>query len=313
MATSGLLAACGGGSGTATGSQPAYSEDPPQETVAEISVRLAGLDSRSDSRFLSALYVEDIDKRPFIPVCEGEVSLSESMCYFYLRSDTDRLPLHRGLQGVPFTDSGLETRTAFSRHGITIVAQEHDNEAGDVDFLRYGAVMNHSAFAAQGAGELVYLEVFGQYLPFRLDDISPPFGWRRRSYAFGDLTGSSPDGSATWTGLMVGAPISDRAEDRSSFLQGDASLTYDFADTSLDASFTGIRNIVTKADHSVRRLRFDDIPVSDDGRFHGYELKPGIRKEIAGGFYGPGHAETAGILEYVEAGEGIVGSFGARR
>ncbi len=128
--------------------------------------------------------------------------------------------------------------------------------------------------------------------------------WSRGGVAAGDLTGSRPGGgTATWTGLMTGAPTG--VAGRSDFLQGDAALTYDFGARTLDAAFTGIRNVTRNSAHSVRSVRFAGVPVSPGGTF----LSGATGNRIQGGFHGPAHAEAAGVFEQ----QGIVGAFGARR
>ena len=105
---------------------------------------------------------------------------------------------------------------------------------------------------------------------------------------------------------MVGTPVA--GSDRGDFLQGDARLTYGFDASGfaeIDAAFTNIKNIDRNRSHSVASIRFDDIPAYVDGTF-----EAGITgNRIQGAFYGPGHAETAGVFEQ----GGVVGSFGAKR
>ncbi len=146
--------------------------------------------------------------------------------------------------------------------------------------------MDHSAFAIENDRRVI-------------DGVTV---WSRLSSAGGDLTRSRPTGTATWTGIMVGVPSGTAG--RNNFLQGDAALTYDFSG-SLDARFTSIRNITRNQPHSVTSVRFDDIPVSSRGTFQA----GGTGNRIQGGFYGRGHAETAGVFEQ----QGIVGSFGAKK
>ena len=109
-------------------------------------------------------------------------------------------------------------------------------------------------------------------------------------------------GNAAWRGLMVGRPAT--GENRAERLLGDAVLSYDMDAGALDADFTGIVNIDRNAAHSTTAVTFAAIPVGAQGTFAAGEA--GDR--IQGGFYGPGHAETAGIFER----SNIVGAFGAR-
>ena len=125
----------------------------------------------------------------------------------------------------------------------------------------------------------------------------------RRGWAVGALTGSRPLESATWRGLMVGAPTAGAR--RGERLQGDATLTYSFGSQRLNAAFTDIKNIDSPSAHSVSSVRFSGVPVDTRGQFQA-DLKG---NRIQGGFYGPGHAEAAGVFEK----SNIVGAFGARK
>lgn len=125
----------------------------------------------------------------------------------------------------------------------------------------------------------------------------------RSSFTVGDLTDSRPLGNATWQGLMVGMPTT--GDDSGDLLQGDATLTYSLDNQSLDAEFTNIQNIDKLAAHSVSTVRFTGVPVDAEGEFEAGS----VGNRVQGGFYGPDHAETAGIFEK----SNIVGSFGAKK
>ena len=104
---------------------------------------------------------------------------------------------------------------------------------------------------------------------------------------------------------MVGTPRDGAL--RGNVLQGDAVLTYTLSGTggALDAAFTDIKNLDRNAAHATPTMRFDDVPVADDGTY-----RAGLTgNRIQGGFYGPNHAEAAGVVEQ----GGIVGAFGAKR
>ena len=119
----------------------------------------------------------------------------------------------------------------------------------------------------------------------------------------GDLTATRPTGSATWRGIMLGMTASGAG--RGERLQGDASLVCDLAASDLDISFSGIQNLDRRRAHSTSSVRFDDVPVTLGGTF-----EAGLTgNRVQGGFYGPGHAEAAGVFEQ----SNIVGAFGATR
>lgn len=125
----------------------------------------------------------------------------------------------------------------------------------------------------------------------------------RWSIAGGDLTRSRPLGNATWLGLMVGTP--EGGPGKGQRLQGDAMLSYDLDSATLDAVFSSIRNIDRLQPHSVSTVSFDNVNVSNGGTFQAGSLD----NQIQGGFYGPGHAEVAGVFEK----SNIIGAFGAKK
>ena len=128
-----------------------------------------------------------------------------------------------------------------------------------------------------------------------------------RSMAAGPLSNSRPSGNATWKGRMVGTLLS--GANRGDKLQGDASLTYSL-DTKMLASFTAIRNLDTAAAHSVPSVEFSGVPVDGQGRFEqGQSGGSASQPWIHGAFYGPGHAETAGVFRS----SNMVGAFGAKQ
>ena len=173
---------------------------------------------------------------------------------------------------------------ALSKHEMTLFGGEADIGRAYVSWMRHGA-FQVQATKQTNDGETV---------------------WMRHGKVGGDLTGYAPDFSASWRGVMVGTPAT--GAERGDFLQGDAFLSYGFNASGfaeIDADFTNIKNIDKNRSLSVASIRFDDVPVYDDGTF-----EAGLRgNRIQGGFYGPAYAETAGIFEQ----RIVVGSFGAKK
>ncbi|MBC6406541.1 MAG: hypothetical protein GDA41_12670, partial [Rhodospirillales bacterium] len=137
----------------------------------------------------------------------------------------------------------------------------------------------------------------------------------RMVVAAGELTGSPPAVNAVWRGSMVGTVLEGDAKDH--ILRGDAELTFDMSNATLDAHFFNIRDYDSfGAPHMVEdaqggpknSLRFANIPVAADGR---YVKSYGFRDHISGAFYGEGHAETAGTFERKP--NSIIGAFGAKQ
>ena len=172
-----------------------------------------------------------------------------------------------------------------SAHGITLTSERSHHEGWDMTSL--GAWMKHGSFALNS------LHRVGEEAEIDALD----------AMAAGELTDRPLTGSATWLGIMVGTPVA--GEDRGDRLVGTAALNYDMAAGGLDAGFSGITNIDRGTAHSVEAVIFSDLAVEPDGTFA--RGQSGAR--IQGGFYGPDHAEAAGIFEQSD----IVGAFGARR
>ena len=172
-----------------------------------------------------------------------------------------------------------------SAHGVTLTSESAQRMG--VDRTSLGAWMEHASFGlindhaiAQG------IESTSLY-----------------ALAQGDLTGRPPAGSATWLGIMVGTPTA--GDDRGERLVGTAALNYDMAAGAFDAAFSGIHNIDRGMVHGVEVVIFSNLAFGPDGTFS--RGQSGAR--IQGGFYGPGHAEAAGIFEQAN----IAGAFGATR
>ncbi len=160
-------------------------------------------------------------------------------------------------------------------------------ENGFVDALAFGGWLDYSAFVVDTA--FAYFE-------------SRQIGWDE-AYAgagsYGDATESRPtSGSATWSGVMVGGDME--------FLHpviGDAGLVMDFADTTLDVSFTNIMDLTAAT--RLPSMEWNDVQVANDGSFVDNENRTTLR----GTFYGPAHQEAGGVFER----NNIIGAFGAKR
>ncbi len=86
-------------------------------------------------------------------------------------------------------------------------------------------------------------------------------------------------------------------------LQGDTTLTVDFAASNVDVAFTNIHDddLDRRAD-----IRWSDVPMVSGGF---YAAGAGTGDKIEGTFYGANHAEVGGVFEH----GATVGSFGAER
>ena len=289
VASAGLLAACGGGSGGGSvssglsdlgGIRQATGLALPAETLAAQRARAAGIVSRADSLILSTTYGQtghrDLPEFRVRARCSGtSCSLSKSVTGY---RDTFRLDDLEFIAG--------DSVAVGTGNGITLMF----GTASDMglDYATFGGWMEHSTFGVQ-AGEGIFEGV----------RVSALVG-----VAGGDLTGATLTGSATWLGLMVGTPVSGSA--RGDRLEGIAALNYDMAaGGGIDIAFSSIVNIDRRAPHSTSVVQFIDVPVGPHGTF-----EAGLAgNRVQGGFYGPNHAEAAGIFGQSD----IVGAFGAKK
>ena len=282
-----FLSACGGSGGS--GSQPALGLDDireltglsaPVETATAQQARQHGIVSRADSLVFSTVHTELVSPDGTLSVRQlAECSGTECALLDPTTGETETASLDTAGSGPG------DAEAIGSAHGITMMS-ESGRQMG-VDLTSLGAWMEHGSFALNG------LHAVGE--EFESDTL--------HTFAFGALTGRPLTGSATWLGIMVGTPVT--GDDRGERLVGTAALNYDMAVGGLDAAFGGIGNIDRGTAHGVETVIFSDLAVGPDGTFSSGQS--GTR--IQGGFYGPGHAEAAGIFEHSD----IVGAFGATR
>ena len=302
-----LLAACGGGGDSVSGRAPGLGEireltglSAPVETPEAQQERSLDIFSRADSLFLSTIHGET-DNDAF-PAFRHLTECSGARC-------TVTEPLSGEVYTIELVNTPLRQGAATgigSKHGITLWWESSGHTGADLASL--GAWLEHSSFAVlnerqtgdDGTVDVWYGIVVGD--ASQVDEIP------ESPHDAG--TGLPADaGSATWIGLMAGTPVA--GDGRGERLVGDAALTYDLpsggdgSGASLDVAFGGITNIDRGTAHAVETVIFSDLAVGPDGTFARGQTGARIR----GGFFGPHHAEAAGIFEQ----SGIVGAFGARR
>ena len=249
----------------------------PVETPADQTARAPGMLERADSLIVSTIAGETANQN--LPTFRVQTNCAGTQCLW--RESTTGISGSYSLNDLELSSGS--SQAVLTKNGITLVEARAEN----ID--AYGAFMDHAAFAVQSERLTIQgVSVTGRY-----------------GIVGGDLTGVQPDIEVTWRGLMVGTPREGTL--RGNVLQGDAALTYTLNGTggSLDAAFTDIMNLDSGAAHSTSALRFDDVPVAANGTY-----RAGLSgNRIQGGFYGPDHAEAAGIVEQ----SGIIGAFGAKR
>ena len=280
------LPACTGGGDSESGRALAVGEireltglSAPTETPEAQQARNIDIFRRADALIMSTMHGEtgstEIPTFRLLTQCRGtQCTVSEPLTGTVDTIELVNTPLR---QGAP---------TAIgSKHGITLWWESSAHTGADLASL--GAWLEHSSFAilnesqtdAEGTVDVWY------------------------GISIGNLSGSHPTGTATWLGIMVGTPVA--GNDEGDRLVGTAALNYDMAADVLDAAFSGIKNIDRGTAHTIETVIFSNLAVGPDGTFATGES--GTR--IQGGFYGPGHAEAAGIFEQSD----IVGAFGATR
>ena len=280
----------------ACGSDPKSPHDPrsiqeltglasPDETAEAQEARSRTVVMNGDSLILTTAHVET--SHPEIPALIVHSECSGPRCELFepLSGDIGTM----GLDDIEFLDG--PAYTVGSRYGITLMSAfarpEDEDRVENASVTSYGSWMEHGGFGLQTntyeTGGVSFVERFG--------------------IAGGKLTGAKLAGGATWLGLMVGTLA--EGEHSGDLLQGDAALNYDLALDTLDVGFSGIKNIDRRAAHSTEVVMFNDLAVAPDGTF-----KAGSTGDlIQGGFYGPAHAEAAGVFER----SNIIGAFGAKR
>ena len=281
------LAACGGSGDS--GSRQALGLDDireltglsaPIETAAAQQARQQHIVSRADSLVVSTVHTEAVLSDQTLTIRQvSECAGAECQLLDPTTGETEAAGLDTAVVGLG------DSEAIGSAHGITLISRSGRQVGFDATAL--GAWMEHGSFAlnrAHAVGEEVESDTL-------------------HTVALGDLTDRPLTGSASWLGIMVGTPIT--GDDRGDRLVGTAAFNYDMAAGWLDAGFSGIRNIDRGTAHAVETVIFSDLTVEPDGTFA--RGQSGTR--IQGGFYGPGHAEAAGIFEHSD----IVGAFGAKR
>lgn len=281
------LAGCGGSGNPGSRPAPAPGEireltglSAPAETGAAQQGRRPEVFSRADSLIISTMHTEAAlpdGNRAFRLVSE----CSGSQCELLdpVSGETDAISLGT-IAPVPG-----DAETIGSSHGITLMSESGTHMG--VDKTSFGAWMEHGAFTFETDRSIG--EGSGTIAAYAL--------------ALGDLTRRPLNGPAAWAGIMVGAPVA--GDDKGDRLVGTAELIYDLSAGGLTAAFSGIRNVDRGRAHGVEAVMFSNIAVAPDGTFR--TGQSGTR--IQGGFFGPDHAEAAGIFEQ----SGILGAFGATR
>ncbi len=170
----------------------------------------------------------------------------------------------------------------------------------DTDILSYEGWMQYSSFEAELN---TITEGFIRYGEHSQVLTGERYGLASSS---GMASDTNPvDGSATWTGVMIGGRIT-RGATVGIGVRGHAALTYDFMNENIDVLLSNVQNAGPEVDgrRIYPNMTWHNLPVKD-GRFGANFDDP----TLEGRFYGPNHEEVGGIFERNQ----IVGAFGAKR
>ena len=276
------LAACGGGGGA--------DPDLPDFPVDSVSARTLfddSLELRWSSSHIETAFGDTVDRSDTLLVSDLWAVVVDVGILLPIRGSCrgDSCTYRVGGESVEVSLSDFERFDQYEpvmRYRDISLAQ---GRAADEDLFTvgYGGWLDHSGFMVEAAsdGERVAI-VYG--------------------LSIGDDTGTNPtSGTATWSGVMVGADVS-ASRTLGNVIQGDADIAVDFDDVDVDVFFTNIHDLDTGRTRS--DMKWKNIPMADGA----FQTGSG-GNQIEGRFYGPEHEEVGGIFER----DAIVGAFGARR
>ncbi|MBC6406485.1 MAG: hypothetical protein GDA41_12355 [Rhodospirillales bacterium] len=188
----------------------------------------------------------------------------------------------------------LDSRAVLTKNGVTLVRRSpgEDSEDRPLTHSLYGAWMEHAGFIVAVDGDFIVSDGAGGRFPIP----------GRFAAGGGDRKESPPAADATWKGLMIGTIES--GADRDDILQGDAELTFELSSSTVDATFSKIRNLDKDAAHPGGPIEFADMQVNSIGDYRNNEDD----SFFWGRFYGGGHAETAGAFSR----NNVRGAYGAK-
>ena len=177
---------------------------------------------------------------------------------------------------------GVQTGVATGRTSSMELDEGRDYTT---DYTVYGGWLDHHFFGVKQTryqGRDAYGSVEG------LEDLI--------AFSGGGASGSNPmTGSAEWNGLVLAVDATAPTQP----VNGNATMTYDFGDNTLDVLFSNLRGARAYGD-----LSWTDLAVAN-GRFS----QGSGANSINGTFYGDGHEEVGGVFER----SNLIGGFGASR
>ena len=227
--------------------------------------------------------------------CEGKFEWWEPDNDWYdVSAEGDRSPRERVLSWTAGWGDWV-SEDMFADHGAIRIARryasETDGGTGRYQQDGYYGTMKHAAF---GTG-------FQRFYDWEESDGEQWNHYIRGTAFQGDLSGTRPAESATWGGRMLGYQ-QGLAAGEDPFVEGHASVSVSLYNNQVDIGFSSLRSMDRA--RSLANFGFDDIPLSSDGTFDGFDEGP-----VEGAFFGPAHEEVAGMFHKNDI--SVIGSFGA--
>ena len=232
--------------------------------------------------------------------------------------------------GCPVADAILVDRSAYG--GTRRPGEIHPRDLSGFERLepRRGIMLAKKARPSDYGGRQTFHRAFGAWMNhgfFLVETFTGAVDWTYQTAWFGDASHTtpvaSPDGMATWSGVMSGVETSPTG-DSPAFVHGDSAVTVSGLDgrveVSVDVALTRIVDEVTGArigDMVWRGLPLrgrafgtDDVLFNDgSGYFRDGNFGATAEGSVYGRINGPGHEEVVGLFHF----GGIAGAFAARR
>ena len=217
-----------------------------------------------------------------------------------------------------WTGRAATTRSAVLASTAGWSSQSNERPHADRDFVRIARQAD--AFTGDRlaprvvesqTGTLAHV-AFGNGFEWSVDLSTPSDGAALDTHGHFDLwagvqgirSGARPDGSARWSGPMLGYQ-GGRPAGETPFVEGLASIEFSFSDHLLDVAFSEVAS--RDGERDIRDFAFEDLPVEEDGTFG----QVGATGTMDGAFFGPSEEEVAGAFHHETT--DVTGSFGARR
>ena len=203
---------------------------------------------------------------------QSDPNCSGTTCDF---NDPDNEPLTKG-NAIPAQEL-LTILPVMNRRGAEMHLSEYSgaNSLGPWGGAAFAGVLNYSFFGTN-------------YLEWDSGEASS------NRFVWGTATGSNPAmGSASWSGIMVGAAASASDD---FWVQGDADVTVHFGpNTILDVAFSNVTE-VGGAGESVTIDPWMSVPVANGSYQSGNNFGDDGDRYLEGQFFGPDAEETAGVF-----------------